>query len=209
MAPTTLHSCILTALLLSVAARAADNVLFQDDFEKGDFKKKWTSGATCEDNSIKVVDGRVQATLNCNYIETKQEFSGDLQVSVDVEKVGTQFYSCWDFYVEITGANGMAGIVLFDYNMSDGVAVGTAPHDCGGGITRPASSPNKGTLVVRYSSPYIDFSFVNSDGKVLAMGSEFAGGSEKTKVRIWLAGHKDAPRYVDNVKVTRIGGAKK
>jgi len=188
---------------------AAEELVFSDDFSKPDFDKKWVSGATCEDNTIKVVDGRVQATLNCNFIQTKEEFSGDLRVEVDVEKVGGQFHGCWDFFVELTGANGAAGVIRFDYNMIDGIAAGEAPETCGDQIHRPASAPNKGRAILHYSAPYLHFTFINADGKVLSTASTFTGGFEKSAVRIWLAAQKETPRYVDNVKVYRVTQGKK
>jgi len=39
---------------------------------------------------------------------------------------------------------------------------------------------------------------------MLTANSTFAGGFDKTKLRIWLAAHGDTPRYIDNVKVYRL-----
>jgi hypothetical protein len=197
------------ALLLALACiwplRAADELVFSDDFAKDDLKAKWTTGSTCEENTIKVVAGRVQATRNCNFIETRQEFSGDLRVELDVEKDGPSFHGCWDFEVELTGASGQAGIIRFDYDAFDGFAIGMAGESCGDRLHRPASSPNKGKAILTFSAPYVSFAFVDANGKTTLVGSTYAGElSGPSKLRIWLAAHPDTPRYVDNVKVYKL-----
>ena len=63
----------------------------------------------------------------------------------------------------------------------------------------------RGTVILTYSSPYATFSFVDSNGKMVAAGSWFAQGLGKSRVRICLAAHPDSPRYVDSVKVYRLG----
>jgi hypothetical protein len=196
---------LLVALVFCSPLLAAEELVFSDDFAKDDLKTRWTTGSTCEENTIKVVAGRIQATRNCNFIESKQEFTGDLRVEVDVEKDGPSFHGCWDFYIELTGASGEAGVIRFDYDTFDGFAIGMAGEGCGDKVHRPASSPNKGKAVLTFSAPYVSFTFVDANGKSTTVGSAYAGDlTGPSRLRIWLAAHPDTPRYLDNVKVYKL-----
>jgi len=145
-------------------------LLFQDDFESDDFDSKWTSGSHCAEqpDTIAVIGGRVQATANCNYIETIQEFEGDLRIEVDVEKVGPSDHGCWDFFIELMALNDTVGTIRFDTNGIDGIALGQ--FACGDAYSIGSEGINSGKAVLTYSNPYVLFSFINDEGEILSAG---------------------------------------
>ena len=174
---------------------------FSDDFDRNDFSDKWTSGATCESNTIKLVNGRIRATANCNYIETHESFTGNLVIEVDVEKVGITDHGCWDFYIELSAID-KCGVIRFDRHGIDGINVGDC--HCGDRYSISSEGPNKGKAVLNYSDPYLQFSFTNENGEILETDKVHAGSFDTSKIRIWLAAHADSPRYIDNVIVDSI-----
>jgi len=176
----------------------AGTLLFMDDFETGDLSTNWTVGGS-EPQTITVVGGRVEARSNGQYIETRQSFSGNFRVELDVEKQGALDHGCWDFIVDAYSN----GYLRFDTNGQDGI---TFDDSCPSNLPNSydASGINKGTIVYTYSAPYILFSFINDEGNVLNAGGINVGYFGSTKIRISLAAHAGSPRYVDNVKVYRI-----
>ena len=173
------------------------NLLFSDDFEADDFDKKWISGAECDEpDTITIVDGRIQSTANCNYIQSRGSFYGNLQIEVDVKKSGFYDYGCWDFYVELVDIY-EKGVIRFDYNGMVGIDIG----DCVDAFPISSSGPSKGKAVFTYLNEHVQFSFTNENGDLLITHKVYAGPLDASKIRIWLAGFPDSPRYIDNVKV--------
>jgi hypothetical protein len=188
-----------------IRKKKEETLLFFDDFEKDDFEEKWISGSECGPNTITNVDGRIQATENCNYIETLELFTGNLKIEVDVEKVGNQDHSCWDFYVELASIHA-TGAIRFDYAGVDGVGIGYIWDTCGDQFVMDPAAPNKGRAVLTYSEPSLRFYFENTDGDVLATHEVPVGSLGASRIRIWLAAHPDTPRYIDNVSVYQLDG---
>ncbi len=186
------------------ACGACGSVLFEDDFEAGDLHDKWTTGGTCQPDSIVVTNGRVRATQNCNFIETRAAFCGDLQIEVDVEKEAARPFSCFDFYVELR-ALGATGAVLFDTFGTDGIGIGAPAFSvCGRQFTLPGNAPNRGKATLTYAGGRARFSFTNEGGQSLVTNEVgFPSPIGATAIRIWLAGYPDSPRFVDNVRVLR------
>ncbi len=186
---------------------STEELIFSDDFERSDIGEDWITGAFCDSDTITIVDGRVQATENCNYIETVQEFSGNLRIEMDLEKVGSSDHSCWDFGVLLKDLNQYSGIIRFDWGGVDGVAIGPEPGSgCGDDVTIP-SGVNKGKAIFTYQDGTVGFSFENDDGDIIDAGSVYAGNIDSSRIRIHLAAHSDTPRYVDNIKIYSINGA--
>lgn len=185
--------------LCSVAYSA--DLIFFDDFERAEIGSNWITGSGCGTNTITIVNGSVQATDNCNYIETMQEFSGNVRVEVDIEKIGTQIHSCWDFVIELIGKQ--VGIVRFDHDSVDGIAIfpPMTTWDCEVHVTTFGSAPNKGKAIYTFRDGTVDFEFINEDMEVLFSNSGHMENFYSTRLRISLAGFSDTPRYVDNVKV--------
>lgn len=182
------------------------DLVFFDDFEGDDFDERWISGSTCESDTITNVGGRIQATENCNYIETLGLFSGNLRIEVDVEKVGAQDHGCWDFYVELAEI-GASGALRFDTNGVDAIGIGYLWDICGDQYEMDPSASNAGRAVLTYTDPYIQFLFENTDGNVLATGEVPVGTSGPSPIRIWLAAYPDSPRYIDNVSIYQLDGS--
>jgi hypothetical protein len=180
-----------------------ENLVFFDDFQEDDFQEKWISGGACGPDTITNVDGRIQATENCNYIETLEYFSGNLRIEVDVEKVGHQDHTCWDFYVELASIQA-TGAIRFDWNGVDGIGIGYIWETCGDEFVMDPSAPNEGRAVLTYSEPYLHFYFENTDGEVLATNEIPVGSFGASPIRIWLAAHPDTPRYIDNVSIYQL-----
>ena len=188
----------ITCLLLAYGIAHSDVLIFSDDFERTDIGGDWTTGAPGHTNTIALVGGRVQATADGNFIETVQEFSGNLRIERDLEKVGSSDHTCWDFGVGLDDLNQYSGLIRFDWSGVDGVAIG--PSGCGDDVTIP-SGVNKGKAIFTYQDGTVGFSFENDDGDIIDAGSVYAGNFGSSKIKIHLAADPDSPRYVDNVKV--------
>ncbi len=182
-----------------------EELIFSDDFERSNIGGEWITGAFCDSDTITIVDGRVQATENCNFIETVREFSGNLRIEVGVEKNGSSDHGCWDFGVLLNDLDQYSGIIRFDSGGVDGVAIGPV-QGCGDDVTIP-SGVNKGKAIFTYQDGTVGFSFENDDGVIIDAGSVNAGNFDSSRIRIHLAAHSDTPRYVDNIKVYSINGA--
>lgn len=175
-------------------------LLFSDDFENDQLEDNWTTGSECPDRpTIQIVDGRVEATTNCNFIETRQEFSGNLKIEFDIEKVGEQNYGGWDFAVTINEAHRWANI-RFDEHGVDGINI-DGPAD---EFTIPGEAINRGTAILTYFSGMMQFVFVNDEGQELISAVRRANEFERSKIRIHIAGERATPRYVDNVRIYGI-----
>ena len=170
---------------------------FSDDFNRSTLGDAWVSSGS--PNTVRVVDGRVEATEDGNFIELRRHFEGDFTVEFDVEKVGTTNHACWDFHVELT-ALGMKGSILFDTGDSDGIRLGDG-DDCGVTHSLGSAGANWGRATLTYKDGYAKFSFKNGNGATLVTDEELVGRFGTTGVRIWLAGYPDAPRYIDNVRI--------
>jgi hypothetical protein len=197
----------------SASPTPALSLPFSDDFDdRRELGSQWTSGGSCdpasggppgdpswpEDNSIVVIGGKVRSTANCNFIQTRARFGGDIRVAFDVEKVGSSSYPCWDFFVEVRGLPAAAGSILFDYGGRDAVRLGPG---CADGAGIDGSSPNLGRAVLTVSGGSAQFTFTNERGDALQTGTSTVGGINSAAVRIWLAGASNSPRYVDNVRI--------
>ncbi len=207
-----MKKCIVVMLVLTamfslgfIEMTQADSnptLIFSDDFEMNDFDEKWISGTAGEPDTIDIVNGRVRSLSNCNFIETKQSFTGNLQVEVEIEKDGDSDYGCFDFYIELP-TNGATGVIRFDHNEIDAINIGNNGFGiCGDeNYSIDGSGSNKGTIILSYLDSYVDFSFTNEEGTILSTGKLYAGAFDSTKIRIWFGAHSDTPRYADNVKV--------
>ena len=179
--------------------RAASVLLFSDDFNRDSLGDQWVWVSGGSPNTVRVVDGRVEATENGNFIELIQRFEGNLTVELDVEKLGATDHGCWDFDVELT-ALGTKGSILFDTGDRDGIRIGggdlcDVTHSLG------SAGPNSGRAILTYRDGFMQFSFTNDDGVTLVTDEELVGRFDTTGVRIWLAAYSDAPRYIDNVRI--------
>jgi hypothetical protein len=155
-------SIISIVLIIFLGSTAkADELIFHDDFQRNDVGENWTTGAGCDQNTIKIVNGRIQATNNCNFIETVEEFSGNLRIEFDVEKEGFLNHSCWDFYVNLTGleSNSYGGAIRFDYDEVDGISIVNNNIDCGDDVTINGSGTNKGKAIFTYRNGFAEFIF--------------------------------------------------
>ncbi len=170
---------------------------FSDDFNRSTLGDAWVSSGS--PNTVRVVDGRVEATEDGNFIELRRHFEGDFTIEFDVEKVGTTNHACWDFHVELT-ALGMKGSILFDTGDSDGIRLGDG-DDCGVTHSLGSAGANWGRATLTYKDGYAKFSFKNGNGATLVTDEELVGRFGTTGVRIWLAGYPDGPRYIDNVRI--------
>ncbi len=187
------------------APQAQADLLFSDDFERNDFDTKWTYSST----GIAVVAGRVQATDNGRFIETKQEFQGPIRVEFDVEKIGTRNHSCWDYFLRPTALPSARGVLLFDNGGIDGVTIDTVGAVC---LTDPentfdsisGSNVNRGTATYTFKDSQIDFSFKNSDGATLQSSTVFVGDYDSSRLRFNIAAFSDSPRFLDNVRVYAV-----
>ena len=194
-----------TFSLVLPASRAQADLLFSDDFERDDFDTKWTYSSS----GITVVAGRVQATDNGRFIETKQEFQGPIRVEFDVEKIGTRNHICWDYFVGLTALPSARSVLLFDNGGIDGVTIDTAGLVC---LTDPentfdsipGSNVNRGTATYTFKDSQIDFSFINSDGATLQSSTVFVGDYDSSRLRFNIAAFSDSPRFLDNVRVYAV-----
>lgn len=192
-------------VLLALTSRSRAEILFWDDFEGGDFDTKWTHS----DTGIGVVDGRVRATDNGRFIETKQEFQGPLRVEFDVQKVGVQNHSCWDYFVRLTALPNARGVLLFDNGGIDGATVDTVGTVC---LTDPenvvdsvdGSQVNRGTASYTFQNGKIQFAFTNDDGTLLESNEIQVGDYQTSKLRFNIAAFADSPRFLDNVRVVAL-----
>jgi hypothetical protein len=195
---------IISIICLSLTYGIAHSyeLIFSDDFERADIGGDWTTGAFPSDtNTIALVSGRVQATADGNFIETVQEFSGNLRIEMDLEKVGSSDHTCWDFGVGLKDLNQYSGLIRFDWGGVDGVGIGPKPGGgCGDDVTI-SSGVNKGKAIFTYQDGNVGFSFENDDGDIIDAGSVYAGDFDSSRIRIYLAAHLDTPRYIDNVRI--------
>ncbi len=174
-------------------------LVFSDDFASGDLSQDWTASP-----AIEVAAGRVSTTFNGQFIETILSFAGDTRIEVDVEKLGPTDHGGWDFAVELTSIPETSGIIRFDTDGVDGIAVGPSPSiggAFGDQVTIGAEGANRGTAILSYSAESVTFSLNNASGQVLTAGPVPAGVAGTYKIRIHLAAHEDTPRFIDNVKV--------
>jgi len=182
------------------SANSAD-LIFSDDFNRAEVGDNWITGASppeCGSDSITIVDGRIQATENCNFIETTQIFSGNLRIEFDVEKVGSGIYDCWDFWVAIGGKK--TGVIRFDFDDVDGIAIDlTSP--CRVQESFDGGGPNKGKAIYILKDGILHFEFINADLEVLFATSQFVDNFSPGSLTISIAGEANTPRYIDNVRV--------
>jgi hypothetical protein len=190
----------------------APTLVLSDTFDRPELGDQWRAGGTCdpgsggppgpagaaEETTIVLTGGRVRATANCNYIETRASFGGDVRVVFDVEKVRAGLYPCWDYFVELRGFPAAAGSILFDFGGRDAVRLGPG---CADGAGVEGESPDSGTAALVLSAGTIGFTFTNSAGATLDAGTANVGSVESARVRIWLAGLPESPRYLDNVRI--------
>ncbi|MCZ7357786.1 MAG: DUF2341 domain-containing protein [Candidatus Methanoperedens sp.] len=172
--------------------------VFFDDFENGNLNDTWVSGDICDGNTITVEQGRVKSTSNCDFIETLQQFSGNLAVTVDVEKVSIANSGCWDFHLKWNGNNAQ-GALRFDQDGVDGISIG---NNCGNEYNIPASNPNKGNITLFAEGGNYKFKYTDLNG-VSLVTDDYPASSYLGKLKIDLAGYESAPRYVDNVRIRK------
>ena len=166
---------------------------FWEDFEGDDINAKWVFS----DTDLAVVDGRVQATDNGRFIESKQEFYGPLRVEFDIEKVGMQDHSTWDYIVWLTALpQNSQGILLFDTEGRDAIRTAETQADWISG-----SQVNRGTATYTYQDGSVQFAFTNADGVTIQSNTVFVGNYGPSKLQIAIAAFSDSPRIVDNVRV--------
>ena len=108
----------------------SEELIFSDDFNRSEIGDNWTTGTGCEEDTIVIIDGRIRATANCNYIRTVRDFSGNLRIEFDVEKEGTSDHDCWDFAVDLKALYNYWGGVRFDYNNVDSVGIVEIDQGC-------------------------------------------------------------------------------
>jgi len=180
----------------------AESLVFSDSFDENTFEQNWNTGATGYQNTITLKEGRVQATANFNYIETINTFSGNLRIEMDIEKVGEDNNTCWDFYIELV-SNNTFGILRFDDQAIDAINIGTGEIGtiCGNRNSIDSSNVNKGKVTLILYESIIKFIFTNTDGVSITTNAMSVDSFEDTKIRIWLAAFPGAPRYIDNVKI--------
>jgi len=187
---------IVFSCILYTGIAFADNLIFFDDFDKDDFSTKWITGSTGGPNSITKVNNRIQVKEYGNCLETINTFNGNIRVEVDIEKIGNFNYGMWDINIELP--NNVEGGIRFDYNGIDAIYLA---EGFTAGNFFDATNPNKGKLILCYSNQYVRLSFANQNGKELVISGLKAVSHNEGKVKIWIAGHEDSPRYVDSVKI--------
>ena len=195
-----------TSFVLTVNAvpTGTGALLFSDSFDRSSLGDQWLSGTELGyENTVRIVDGKVEVRTNFNYIETQQSFGGDLRVEVDVERAGPSSWQCFDFQVQL-GAVEQRGFIRFDWAGTDAINIGAAGI-CGDRYSMDSGAPNKGTAILEYKSPNLQFSFLSDNGNRLITEELAVGEFESSKVRILLGAHADTPRYVDEVRVYSSG----
>ncbi|MCP4694321.1 MAG: hypothetical protein GY859_40185 [Desulfobacterales bacterium] len=208
------------AVLFSVAIcglATGETLTFQDNFN-GSLTTNWNPGTNTTINDgghqLTVTGGKLAWSQGYDHIESKQTFSGDFRVEVDVER--TQGSSqCWDFAIELTGVDAYAGVLRLQYGgvTNDSLNVGDAPSMTLGGSTAqgvcvgdggqwlveaPTASPHTGTFSLTHQAGSLTFSFKNSAEETITTGPISVGDVGAPKVRIW---GKSNYRYVDEVRV--------
>jgi hypothetical protein len=186
-------------------------LLFSDDFESGVLSSEWISGAGCEEHAgpgtpvppaidvdtIEIVDGRVWARRNCNFIQTTRRFLPPLRIEAEVGIDPSGRWPCWDHYFEFYNGqeHGPAGVLLFNFEDRD--AIGLGPN-CARDYWLPAAGPDQGVATLTVDLTSVIFAFVNTDQRRLVTppGAVSLSASESRPVRLWLAGSS-----VDNVRI--------
>lgn len=200
---------IIFALLLFPTYVLAEALIFFDDFNTGLDPYTWNTGSIRNDpNTISVIDGKVVSTANHNYIETIQQFSGNLRIEAEVGRLGNgvKEYSCWEYFLELT-ENGAVGILRFS-NGIDYLSVNNSGFAfCADQVNAPSSSELGGKMSLTYNDALLQFTYTNRNGDVLASDTISALPFIQSRLRIWIAASADTPRYVDNVKVFSLDEA--
>ena len=194
--------------------------VLDDDFSGG-LGANWSVGTNSALNpggpTAAVIGGRLEWMQGYDYIESKQTFTGDLNVLVDVERTPGSG-ECQDFVVELTTARGASGVLLLQNNQPerDSITLGQAPaFDTlapgweGSCIT--AADPNlseilsvppqRGLLTLSYAGGFIRLTYENDQGLEIRTERVRVGILGPTAIRIWASG---ANHFVHRVIVQSI-----
>ena len=203
-------------------AANSDTVVFQDSFT-GALSTNWQTGTNRALNAggpkVGVVGGRVSWTQRYDYIESKQTFSGDFRVEVDLER-GAGSNQCKDFVIELVSVVNTSGILRLQYGSIalDSINVGQAPSlnslsagyqgiciDDGGPYLNEMATvtPHRGTVSLTYRGGNVTFSFKNNLGETITTPAVSVGEIGSTRIRIWATMNE---RYVDEVRVYNSSG---
>ncbi len=212
----------LAGLLFFFTPALSETLIFEDNFT-GALSTNWQIGTNTKLNSggpqVGISGGRVAWTQGWDYIETKQTFSGNFRVEVDLERdAGSN--QCKDFVIELTQAQAATGILRLQYGSyaMDSMNVGAGPltdsigagwqgvciKDGGPYLKEiPTVSPHVGTAAMTCQDQLMVFSFTNYQGGKMETPAISLGSMGGTTIRIWATANS---RYVDAVRVYDLSG---
>ena len=192
--------CLLSSCATTPQRTIEYELLFYDDFSGDSLKENWSVGTECDNKTaLKVLDERVEVRENCNFLETKATYSGNLRIEMEIEKAGEHIYGGWDFGIVIVEAHRRPSI-RFDHNSVDGLNI-NGPADQ---FTIPGSGANKGVATLTYYEGMMQLTFTNSDGDEIVSEIRHADRFRESSIRVLVAGERNSPRYVDNVRIYQI-----
>ena len=215
-------SLTLAYILLIFAPAFGGTLIFEDNFS-GSLSTNWQTGTNTALNSggptVAIDRGRVTWTQGWDYIETKQTFSGNLRIEVDLERTSGSV-QCKDFVIELTQAPAATGILRLQYGSYalDSISVGEGPltdsigagwrgiciNDGGSYLTEmPTVTPHVGKGIITYQDQNMILGFENYDAEKIEAPSIYVGDIGGSKIRIWGTSKF---RYVDAVRVYDLSG---
>lgn len=192
-------------------------VLLSDDFSAS-LSANWITGTNTTQNTggptVSIENGTVVFSQRYDYIQTKDSFTGDFEISFDVHReAGSN--SCADYFIELVDAEMTAGIMRFRYGTyaKESINIGTPPSLSGSGDWDCVTDPNylqelahngvaEGRIAFIHQGGHVCISFENDEGESISTSWVPVPGFESTAIRIWGLGGNGSQRYVDNVVVT-------